>query len=262
MRAKLLVVLLDLVFCFCTISALAQTEKQKAQSYIVIEFVVKPGKIADFEAAYKESLDEVKEQGYYLPIYVYSMEFPHYYAFYPVPLYSGLDDFFAAYVEYVQKMGIEKLQKIHEREYASIEYYKMFLIRYREDLSLHPEIPKYRPEQEQFTHWGLCYIQPGKEQKFEESFKAIKSMYSEKNLKDIDYGWDMYVGDIGTEMPFYFFSEYGESKAHFWTQAEKRHEAVGQKLFDLFDGVLAACREFVFKGGQFRPDLSYLPKEK
>ena len=262
MRGKSLVFLLGLLFFLCALSSLAQAEEQKAQSYVVVEFVVKPGKIADFEAAYKESLDECKKQNYYLPIYVYSMEFPHYYAFYPVPLYSGLDDFFAAYADYAKKMGMEKLQKIHDLEYSAIEYYKMFLIRYREDLSLHPEIPKYKLEQERFTHWGLCYIQPGKEQKFEESFKAIKSMYKKKSLKDIDYGWDMYVGDIGTEMPFYFFSENGKSKAHFWTQAEKRHDAVGQELFNLFDGVLASCREFVFKGGSFRPDLSYMPKER
>ena len=51
MRGKSFVFLLGLVFCFCVLSSLAQAEEQKAESYVVMEFVVKPGKIADFEAA-------------------------------------------------------------------------------------------------------------------------------------------------------------------------------------------------------------------
>ena len=190
------------------------------------------------------------------------MDFFHFYAFYPVPLYSGIDDFFAAYADFVQKMGIEKLQKIHEREHASIDYYKMFLTRYREDLSFQPEIPKYKFDQERFCHWGLCFVKPGEEMKFEQTFQAIKNFYKKKGLRDIEYGVDVYAGDIGTEMPFYVLWENGESEAHFWSQAEKRHEAVGLELFNLFWELMETCRKFEIKTGWFRPDLSYMPKEK
>jgi hypothetical protein len=266
MKKQLMIIPLVILLCFlvglCALPTFAQGEEQKAQSYMVIEFVIKPGKLADFEAAWKEGIEECKKQNYYLPIYGYSMDFLHFYAFYPVPLYSGIEDFFKAYGDYVKKMGMEKLQKMHEREYASIEYYKMFFIRYREDLSFQPEVPKYNFDQERFCHWGLCFVKPGKEKKFEQIFQAIKNFYKKKGLKDIEYGADMYVGDIGIEMPFYFFWENGEGQAHFWNQAEKRHDAVGQELFNLFWELMETCRKFEMQWGWFRPDLSYLPKEK
>ena len=64
MRGKALVSLLGLVFCLCVLSSLTQAGGQKAQSYVVIEFVVKPEKIADFEAAWKEGIDECKKQNW------------------------------------------------------------------------------------------------------------------------------------------------------------------------------------------------------
>jgi hypothetical protein len=61
---------------------------------------------------------------------------------------------------------------------------------------------------------------------------------------------------------FYLFWENGETQAHLWNQAEKRHEAVGQELFNLFWELMQTCRKFEMKGGWFRPNLSYIPKEK
>ena len=131
MRGKLSIRFWIFGLCLCVAFSLSQAQESPGQSYLVIEFMVKPGKIADFETAWKERIEELKKQDYSLPIYVYSMEFPHYYAFYPVQLYSGLDDFFGAYVDIAQKIETQILQKIHEQENASIDYYKTFLLRHK-----------------------------------------------------------------------------------------------------------------------------------
>jgi hypothetical protein len=63
-------------------------------------------------------------------------------------------------------------------------------------------------------------------------------------------------------MPFYFFVHSGMSAADMWTEAEKRHDAMGQELFDLWWKAMKTTRKFESKTGWFRPDLSYIPKEK
>lgn len=254
------VILLCFVVSLCASTTFAQGEEQKAKSYVVMEFVIKPGKIADFEASWKEGIDECKRHHYYLPIYTYSMDDFHFYAFYPVPLYSGIDDFFHAYAEFVKKIGMEKLQKIHEREYASIYYYRMFLIRYKADLSYAPESPRLKQEEANFMYWPFCYVQPGKESEFEKICKEWVDLDKSVNRPN---GWDTYVGDIGTDMPFYFWTARARSAADFWSQDEKYVKKVGEeKLMKLWSKTMALLRKFEYKTGWFRPDLSYIPKEK
>jgi hypothetical protein len=52
------------------------------------------------------------------------------------------------------------------------------------------------------------------------------------------------------------------SAADLWSQAEKRHQAMGKELPDLWWKAMDTIRKFEFKTGWFRPDLSYIPKEK
>ncbi len=263
MKKLLMVIPLVILLCFvvslCASTALAQAEGQKAQSYVVMEFVIKPGKIADFEASWKEGIDECKRQNYYLPVYAYLMDDFHFYAFYPMQLYSGIDDFFNAYADYAKKMGMEKLQKIHEREYASIEYYKMFLIRHRSDLSYTLESPRLKPEEKGFIFWDFYYIQPGMEKEFEELNKEWVALYKNNNIPD---EYDFYVGDIGTEMPVYFYAESGKSNVDFWTQHRERWRLFGEEGDDLWERIIVLVRKREMKTGGYRADLSYKPKEK
>jgi hypothetical protein len=86
------------------------------------------------------------------------------------------------------------------------------------------------------------------------------TLYKSKNLEDINYGWKLYMGDIGTDMPFYFFIHSGKNAADFWYQEEKRHEAMGKELPDLWWKVLETIRKYEYKTGWYRPDLSYTLK--
>jgi hypothetical protein len=262
MRKRLFICVILLSVLLGVLTSLIRAEETVSQSYLVIEFVLKPDKIAEFEEGWKEAIAECRKQDYYLPIYTFFMDDFKVWAFYPMQLYSGLEAYFKATAEFVTDMDPEKLQRIHDKEYGALEFYKIYLVRFREDLSLRPDSAKYAFDQDRFVHLGLCYLKPGKEREFEASWKAIHDFYSKKGLQDIQFGWDMFEGDIGTEMPFYFFWEDGNDKGHFWAEAEKRHDAVGQELYDLFFQAMDSCRKFKMYGGWFRSDLSYIPGKK
>lgn len=241
------------------LSAFNGAEETVSQAYLVIEYVLKPDKIAEFEDAWREAITECRRQDYYLPIYTFHMDDFRVLAFYPMQLYSGLETYFKAAADFIADMDSQKLQRIHEKEYGALEFYKMSLVRLREDLSLRPDSAHYAFDQDRFIHLGMCYLKPGREKEFEEDWKAIQKFFSKKDLNDTQFGWDMFEGDIGTEMPFYFFWENGDSKGHFWTEAEKRDAAMGQELYDLFFKAMDSCRKYDVYGGWFRSDLSYIP---
>ena len=62
-----LVILLCFVVSLCASTTLAQAEEQKAKSYVVIEFVLKPEKVADFEESWKEGIGAVSYTHLTLP---------------------------------------------------------------------------------------------------------------------------------------------------------------------------------------------------
>ena len=261
MRDEISVFLMvGIVISFCSLTTLAKAEEQKAQSYVAVEWILKPGKAGDFEASWKEGVDECKKQNYYLPIYAYSMDDFHFCALYPVEIYSGIDDFSRAYIDHAKKMGMEKLQKIREPEYASIEYSRVFLIRYRSDLSYIPDKPRLKPEDANFIYIALCYVKPGKENEFEKICKERVTLDKSINRAD---GYDTFVGDIGTEMPFYFWVARTKNPADFWRQDEEYAKKAGEeKIMELWNRTIALCRKLEYKTGWFRPELSYIPKEK
>jgi hypothetical protein len=253
--------MLSLMISFWVLTTLAQAEQQKTQLFFVEEAVVKPSMVEKFESLTKEALALCEKYGFPFPFNAFTTDDFHYYFVWPIENYGSLNSVFKAIGEWVVNMGDENWQTLVKSGEGTHEYMKWSIIRHKPDLSLTPEKPRLKPEQTNYRYWGLCYVQPGKEKEFEDVFKKIITLYRSKNLKNIDYGWKLYMGDIGTDMPFYFFVHSGKNAADFCDQAEKRHEAMGKELPDLWWKVLETIRKYEYKTGWYRPDLSYTPKE-
>jgi len=260
MRSKTgIFLMVGLVVSLSVLATMAQAEEPKAQLYLVDDVVVKPSMLMEHEAAMKEMIALTAKHNYPFPWYAYSTDDFHYYYVMPVEDFADVDKLFNTWGEVMAKAGNE-FQAMFKNFFSSMEYYKDSFVRHRPDLSYMPEKPRLTPEEAGFMFWGQCYVIPGKQQEFEEIFKKWVNLYKSKNIPD---AWDTFMGDIGTDMPFYFWGAGAKSPVDFWTQDEKGTKEMGEEeVMKLGQKTMALLRKFEIKTGRFRPELSYMPEEK
>ena len=258
MRGKFSIVLLGLVFCLC-ISPLSHAEEQKAQFFFVVEEVVKPPMVSEFEEASKEEFALLDEQTFPYTCYIYNTEDYTYYYVWAVKDYADIGNLMTTWGEMVKKIGLEKWQALVERKGKTLESYKYGVIRHRTDLSYVQENPRFKVEDANFMFWRFCQILPGKESEFENICREWVELDKEINRSD---GYDTFVVEMGTEMPRYFWTVRGISAADFHKQQEIYGAKAADKIMALWNRTAALFKKLEDKTGWFRPDLSYIPKEK
>jgi len=261
MKGKVSIFLMvSLVVSLCALTTLAQSEEQKAQLYFVEEVVVKPSMIDKYEELTKEALDLWTKYGSPFLFYAFVTDDFHYYFVWPIENYASLDSLFKAIGDWVVKMGDENWQALMKSGEGTYGYMKWSIVRHKPDLSYSPEKPRLKPEEANFIYIGLCYVKPGKDKEFDEAFKKWVDLYKNNNITD---GFDTFAGDIGTEMPFYFWTFRAKSASDFWIHSKVRNKKIGEeKVRTLHHKTVALFRKIEFKTGRFRPGFSYIPKEK
>jgi hypothetical protein len=251
--------LLGLVLCFCISSILAQSEEEKPKLYFVQEFVVKPSKLVEFETNLKETASIYTKHNLPYSYYVINMNDYHYEALFPIKNYGDVDEMYMAVFEIFDKVGKEKIQEMHKQNGDTIERQKSYFIRFSPELSYTSENPRFEPEEANFMHIPYLFVKPGKESEFEEICKEWVALDTSVNRAD---SYELFVGDIGTEMPFYFWVARAKSAADFYRQQEVYGMKGGKKIMDLWNRTMALCRKYDEKSGMYRPDLSYISKKK
>ncbi len=259
MRGKSSVFLLGLVFCLSALSSFAHTEEQKAQLWFVEEVVVKPSMVEKYEAHTKEALILWKKYGTPSAFYAFNTDDFHYYFLWSIENYASLDSLFKAIGEWVVKMGDENWQALVKSGEGTYEYMKWSIIRLKPDLSYFPEKLMKKPEEASFVYLNFFYIQPSKETEFERALKEGVGFYKHINFP---FGFEVYVGDIGTEMPMYIYLSKAKDAADFYAEHDEAFKLHTEEAIKLRRKTFATLRKSDVKTGMFRPDLSYIPKEK
>jgi len=215
--------------------------------------------IKEFEEATKEEFALIAEQNFPYACYTYNSDDYIYYYVWPMKDYADIGNMMAAWGEMVQKIGVEKWMALGEHKGKMFEYFKFWAAYHRPDLSYVQENPRFKQEEANFRYWVFLSILPGKELEFENICKEWLELDKKVNRMD---SYDLFVGDIGTEMPFYFWEVKGKSAGDFFSQQEIYNGKIKDKGMELWNRTMALCRKVEDKTGWFRPDLSYLPKKK
>jgi hypothetical protein len=258
MRSKLSVFLLvSFVVGLCAFAAAVRAEEQKPQFFFVVEEVVKPSMVAEFEEATKKEFALIAEQNFPYACYTFNSDDYTYYYVWPLKDYADIGNLMKDWGEMVQKIGFKEWLALGERKGETFEHYKFWVMRHRPDLSYVQENPRFKPEEANFIYWSFCHVLPGKELEFENICKEWIEFDKKVNRMD---SYDLYVGDIGTEMPFYFWTVRGKSAADFFNQQEIYGGKMGEEGMKLWGRTMALLRKFEDKTGYFRPGLSYIPK--
>jgi len=244
--------------CLCAVlfvfSGLTGAQEQKSQLYSITEVVVKPAMVAKYEAAVKREI----ELGYPHPFEGYSTDDYHYYFLVPIDNYAGIDTLNKVEADWAAKAG-EDFKELMKSVEGTLDYYRSGVVRSLPELSYAPKKPRLKPEEQKFIIWGFAYVEFGREKEFAEISKQIVEL---SKSKDTSIGWNTFVVESGTEMPFYFWAEGGKSAAEYYAENDKVMKKFGEEKFaELWNKDLATFRKFETKTGRPRPDLSNMPKK-
>lgn len=261
MKGKALISLtIVLIVSLWVIPALPQAEEPKPQLILVEEVVVKPAKVAEWEAHVKQAIELFTKYEFPYQLYAFSYDDFHYHFCRLIDNFADIDNFYKAYEGWSKKMGPEQWESLMKSGIGTLDYYRYFLIRYRPDLSYILEELGFNLWKEgHFIFVKSCYLNFGTEKEYEEITKKWVDIYKNKSIPS---GWWTYVGDIGTNMPFYMFVIRAKSAADYYSQSEKIQKLLGEEIKKLMGKTWSPVRKFETKTGRFRPDLSYLPKEE
>ena len=257
MKSKVIFMVV-LLMGFGIVLTAAPAEEQESQLLLVEEQVVKPAKIAELEAALKEMVAYCVEHNYQYSWTTYSDDDYRYYYVVPIKDLADIDTIVTAGRELGEKVG-DPWMTLMSKYLGTYEYVKQSVIRKRPDLSYVPENPRLKPDEAVYIRRGLCYVKADKVLEFEKIMKKWVALFKAKN---IDGGFNTFIGEMGTDNPFYFYAESGKSPADFFTWSEKEMEMLGDGAMTLWYKTLSLMRKYENKGGMLRPELSYLSKEK
>jgi hypothetical protein len=260
MRSKISVFLMvGFVVCLCFLITLAQEEEQEEQLLYVDEYTVKPSMVDEFEAAIKEGVAFRTQHKYPYSLMTYSLNDFHYTFVYSLENYADITSMDKAGDELREKVGKEKVQALSKKWVNFYEYYNESMVYLVPELSYTPENPRLKSGDGNFIFWDIYYVHPGKAAEFEEIIKKFISIFKDKKMTE---GINVIVGDIGTDNPVFAFSLRAKDEADFYVHNDKMWEMLGEEGEMLYEKMLPLVRKNEVKQGWFRPDLSYVPKEK
>jgi len=261
MRGKISVFLVvGLVISLCALTTLAQAQEQKAQLYAIWDVVVKPSKVGDFEAAAKE---EVALYAKYKFPYAWSVSRTfdnHYYYLFPVENFAAIDNIFTAF-DKVAKMAGEEYQEMLDLFTGTYEYVQPSVYSLNYELSFFSEKQKEKAGEENFVYFDIFYLKSGKEKEVEKLMKEMIALAKKTGATEVQ-SWYCYKGIIGAETPIYYMVTRAKNAIDYFTRNEKMWELLGEESGELYRNIMANVRKQEKKRGWFRPDLSYIPKEK
>jgi len=251
--------IVSLVVSQCVLTITAQAMEQKAQLWFVEEIVIKPSMVEKYETHTKEALALCEKYGLPFPFYVFTTDDFHYYFVWPIENYASLDSLFKAIGEWVAKMGDENWQALVKSGEGTYEYMKWSIVRFKPDLSYAPEKRMKKPKETSFVYLNFFYIKPGKEAEFEKTIKEGVAFYKRINFP---FGFDIYSGEMGTEMPMYVYLSRAKDATAFYAQHDEAFNLHTEEAIKLRRKTLVTIRKTDVKTGVFRSDLSYPPKKK
>ena len=265
MKSKILAlssVGLAVTVCLFALPVFTQAQGQKAQGYLMIDYVVKPYMAKEFEAI------TIEENGLFAGIKfpygwtAYSTEDLHYYFFFPIENFGSFDVIRTAFDEAEKRLG-ESYETLEKRMAGAYEYHREMVVYLRPDLSYTPTESNIKPEESNYVFFEFTYILPEKEEEFETYYREWAAL-----CKKIDFriGYAAYRGVFGTDNPFYVSAMIARTQADTFVEEERIMKTLSQEeqaeLMAAYEKAFSFFRKYETKNGRSRPDLSYAPQTK
>ncbi len=250
--------LLMLTIGFCSLVSFAQEEANKYQGYLVWEDHVNPAEKVAYEAAVKMQMKVYTDLNFEHGVSLFETDDYRYYWVVEVTRFADIDTLYSAFNKAYKGAGEETNDKLDAAFDGTYSHSSTWTCVWHRDLSYNPEGESAGDESRNFRFWGQASIKMGKGTEMRELFKQWAELYKSKGIAS---GFNTYVGDVGTDMPYLFYSISAKNEVDFWTQHYETMKTLGAEAGELWGKTEALLRGFDQVTGYYREDLSYYPSE-
>lgn len=257
MKIKPIHALFAVLMCIVPIlNATAQEQESKTQLFTIHEDVVIPSKVAEYEKVAKNFAEFVAEQNITSMQYTAanSDDFVYIYIS-PLENMADLDKMYAGFQELEEKAGKERFDNVMKGFEGKYHSHRDYLIRMHPELSYKPEYGNNLADGMNYRRWDFYHVYPGKEAEIENIAKEWMALNESNN---IEQGYRVYMGDMGTDMPLVIVAHSALNATDFYTNYEKNMAKMGDKAKKLMEKTMGITWKFETKDGMMRPDLSYI----
>ncbi len=246
-----------LLLSILSISLISSAQDESKNRLLVVwTNSVIPSQAEQYQNAVKKQVALMKKSNHATPYYVYSTEDYYYYWVTFIDNFAAFDDLSSQWFKF--KSEVEKSDGFnHNQEFkGTVNYVLPQILATRSELSYVPAGQIFKPEEFPYFRFGYCYGKGGFEKEFEDNWKLWVALFKKYN---ITIGWNMYEGILGTETPFYIWSETYKNEIDMASTRAKEFEKMGEEPNKLWQETERLLRKIEYKTGWYRPDLSYIP---
>jgi hypothetical protein len=222
------------------------------------EDVVFPYMQLKYEKAAKDFVEMLKEANAEGSSRLIQLDYFTYNHIIPVKDYDGLSKYMGMRKENMAKIGEEKMNKVMSGFDGCYSSHKNFLMTLRNDLSYKPTYGLNSDEGLNFRHIDYINIIPGKENEMEQLLKEEKALYESKNIEE---GYRVYFGGMGTDMPLIVLVQPAKGRTDWAMLSDRQDEQLGEEGTKLLNKFMTITQKFEHKNGMMRSDLSYMQKK-
>lgn len=235
----------------------AQEKLPDSELYLIHEDVIYPYMTEKYEKAASDFAGMMKEgkvEGSYTALQTDIFTYTY---ISPVKDYDGLAKYFDMRSNMMEKVGKDKFAKVMSGFDGCYASHKNFLLTLRNDLSYKAKYGLNPDEGLNFRHLDYVYVVPGKEDEMMQILKEYQTLYDSKNIEE---GYRIYIGGIGTDMPMILFVQPAKSQVDWATLTENQDKLLGDEGMKLWNRAMAITMKFEHHSGMMRPDLYYKSK--
>ncbi len=247
-----------LFFFIFSISFLhSQNRIEDYDLFLVREDYVSPSMSKDYEmslADLKGFLEEkkIKDFNYFTHIQ------DDYRFLHIVPINKLEDLHYGTREAFESKVNEPELTLIMDYFDLSVNSYKQYIIRYRPELSYVLNGDDWNQDNT-YRKWNFYYFYPGNEKEVKALLTAYKDLYKEKN---VEMGFRVFTGLIGTEKPLYILTTWGKSPLEYQKSLEEASKELGERGAQLWTNMMQLVRDTRTSEGWYLPQYSYAPERK
>jgi hypothetical protein len=259
MKKQLTFVLVVLLVCFFSTGLVAEEKEPKPVPIYVADYEVKPESTEEFEAIWKEIVALCKKHDYPLSWEAYQLDGFQYRFVWPMKNYGTMDTWEKIVEELGKKVGKEQWQALMKRYTSTYNSYKSSIYYWMPKRSYYPKTPRLKPAEIKYIKVDLCYIWPGTGKAVADIDKEWVAFYKKNNIAE---GFNVYVGDIGTEGPVVVYVTWGKNAVDYHTESAKFHKTYEKEMKILNKKYMPLIRKLESTTEYAHPDLSYQPKKE
>jgi hypothetical protein len=230
--------------------------------YVMHQEFAKPSMLKQYEDTSKEFVATVRQHHDAIPVFsfigVAGDDFVYTFVT-PISGFSDLEAINSGFGKLAQAVGEAKWGDLMVRGGETMTSMRDSILMEDPSFSYAPAQPRLKPEEEQYLHVDLYYVQPGRETEADAVAKDFAELFRKKNVPD---GYRLFKVVMGWDTPLIIVTTPAKNAADYEARNAEVRKMLGAEGQALFGRAFFLTRRFEMHGGAIRPDLSLEPFAK